>query len=191
AGQPQPDDVGVPVSAPRRVRRKSAATDTASAPAVIAEAIERQIKTGELANGQRLPTEIEMAAQFGVARDTIRKALRSLAQRGLIVSSKRVGTFVSSDRIDYRISRESSFRSNMEDADRAASEQIIDCRTVIVPGDIANQLDIASKSQVIQIEELKLANDLPFVWRQSWYPADRFGRLETILTAGSTIREAL
>ncbi|MEO1720691.1 MAG: UTRA domain-containing protein, partial [Pseudomonadota bacterium] len=32
---------------------------------------------------------------------------------------------------------------------------------------------------------------LPFVWRQSWYPADRFGRLETILTAGSTIREAL
>lgn len=51
---------------------------------VLADQLRRQILSGELAEGQRLPVEEELTAQFGVARTTLREALRVLESQGLI-----------------------------------------------------------------------------------------------------------
>ena len=50
----------------------------------IADDLERAIATGELAAGERLPGEVEIAARFGVNRHTVRRALAALAGRGLV-----------------------------------------------------------------------------------------------------------
>lgn len=52
--------------------------------AIVADQIRRQIVSGELAEGQQLPPEEELTAQFGVARTTLREALRVLESQGLI-----------------------------------------------------------------------------------------------------------
>ncbi|MFC7764959.1 GntR family transcriptional regulator [Leucobacter soli] len=50
----------------------------------IAERIASAISLGMLAVGERLPAEIELANQFGVAVATLRKALASLRAQGIV-----------------------------------------------------------------------------------------------------------
>ncbi|QIE56717.1 FadR family transcriptional regulator [Pikeienuella piscinae] len=56
---------------------------------VVAEAIERNIVTGRLKAGDRLPSEMELAKQFGVHRSTVREGIRLLEQSGLVTRSGR------------------------------------------------------------------------------------------------------
>ena len=51
---------------------------------LVAERLRRQIARGELAIGQRLPPEDELTAVFGIARTTLREALRILESEGLL-----------------------------------------------------------------------------------------------------------
>ena len=52
--------------------------------AVVAERLRHQIARGELTIGQRLPPEDELTAVFGIARTTLREALRILESQGLL-----------------------------------------------------------------------------------------------------------
>ncbi len=51
---------------------------------MVYDAIERSILTGRLKIGDLLPTEMELAEQFGVNRSTVREGIRLLEQGGLV-----------------------------------------------------------------------------------------------------------
>jgi DNA-binding GntR family transcriptional regulator len=53
-----------------------------------------QVQRGELAAGDRLPSEAALAEHYGAARGTVRRALADLRDRGLIVTVFGKGTFV-------------------------------------------------------------------------------------------------
>ena len=57
-------------------------------------AIEEAIRSGDLAQGEKLPSEMELCAQFGVSRTVMREALRMLSARGLLRIEKGRGIFV-------------------------------------------------------------------------------------------------
>lgn len=50
----------------------------------ISELIEQRIVSGEIRPGVQLPTEQDLAQQFGVNRSTVREAIRQLEQEGLV-----------------------------------------------------------------------------------------------------------
>ncbi|HLU35948.1 MAG TPA: GntR family transcriptional regulator [Thermomicrobiales bacterium] len=56
--------------------------------------IESEISAGNLAEGDRLPTEMELAERFGVSRITIKRAMKDLLERGRIVRYRGRGTFI-------------------------------------------------------------------------------------------------
>lgn len=60
----------------------------------VAEVLARKIEAGDLQPRQPLPSEVELAREYGVARRTVRRALEVLRERGLIVSIERRGTYV-------------------------------------------------------------------------------------------------
>lgn len=60
----------------------------------LADHVERRIRAGELQPGTRLPSERELAAEYGVAYMTVRRAAGVLRERGLIVTVHGKGTFV-------------------------------------------------------------------------------------------------
>jgi len=61
----------------------------------IGEDLRRQIVTGELQPGDRMPTEKTLAERYGVAVLTVRQAQQALVQQGLIRKEQGRGTFVS------------------------------------------------------------------------------------------------
>lgn len=60
----------------------------------IADDIAAKINSGELAPDARLPSELDMAADYGAARLTVRRAIRELRERGLVHTVIGKGTFV-------------------------------------------------------------------------------------------------
>lgn len=61
----------------------------------VADAIEAQIRSGELPPGSRLPSEKDLAFEHGTAVTTVRHALDVLRERGLIETAWGKGSFVS------------------------------------------------------------------------------------------------
>ncbi len=60
----------------------------------IVEQIERRIQRGELRPGDQLPSERELAEQFGVSRTAVREAIKALREKGLVEVYPGRGTFV-------------------------------------------------------------------------------------------------
>ena len=74
--------------------RDKHSTDRPSSAIALAESIESEIAAGRLAGGERLPPIRDVAASLSLAPNTVAAAYRRLADRGVVVSRGRVGTFV-------------------------------------------------------------------------------------------------
>jgi GntR family transcriptional regulator len=60
----------------------------------LAAILRNRIESGDLAPGDPLPSEVEIEQATGLARGTIRVAIRSLRDDGLIVTAQGKGSFV-------------------------------------------------------------------------------------------------
>lgn len=60
----------------------------------VADIIRGDIDAGRMRSGDRLPNELELAQQYGVARLTVRRAMQDLAGDGAVVVLRGRGTFV-------------------------------------------------------------------------------------------------
>jgi DNA-binding FadR family transcriptional regulator len=56
--------------------------------------LEERILAGELQSGVKLPSERQLASEFGVSRPVVREALRSLSERNLVLVLPGRGTYV-------------------------------------------------------------------------------------------------
>ena len=59
----------------------------------IADDLIRQIESGEVQQGEKLPSQHEMSKQYGVSLTTLRSAVDLLEQRGFVRSAHGLGTF--------------------------------------------------------------------------------------------------
>ena len=115
--------------------------------------IETRIHLGEWLPGHRLPTELELQAQYGCARATVGKALSALASAGLVERRKKAGTFVAPGRAHaavltipdiadvvaelgkvHRFSLLSRCIRNADSADPAEREFLADSRLLVLSG---------------------------------------------------------
>ena len=60
----------------------------------LADRLGREIRSGRIRPGERLPTEQELIARFQVSRTVVREAIASLRAEGLVVSRQGAGVFV-------------------------------------------------------------------------------------------------
>ncbi|MCX5398495.1 GntR family transcriptional regulator [Streptomyces sp. NBC_00102] len=60
----------------------------------VLDALTAEIKTGKLKPGEKIPSDSELVARFGVARMTARRAVGVLRERGLVRTEWGRGSFV-------------------------------------------------------------------------------------------------
>ena len=67
-----------------------------STAAKVFETLHQMIVSGQFKRGQKLPSQEELARQFGVSRNTLREAMNKLYAMGLLSSHQGIGTVVES-----------------------------------------------------------------------------------------------
>ncbi|RLP84410.1 GntR family transcriptional regulator [Micromonospora sp. BL4] len=60
----------------------------------LADLLAKQIESGKLKPRQPLPSETQLQQEYGVARGTVRSAVRLLRERGMVVTFTGRGTYV-------------------------------------------------------------------------------------------------
>src|ERR1700726_2378148 len=86
-----------------------------------------QIATGGLVPGDRLPTEQDLAAWFGVSRMTLQHALAELARRGLLTRTvgRHGGTFVSAPKLEQDLTTLAGFSEQLRRHGMVAGARVL------------------------------------------------------------------
>jgi GntR family transcriptional regulator len=169
ASSPDPA-AGRPFDSPWSIDRSS----VAPAYAQIEEKLEGMIQAGALSVGDRLPSERELAEWVGVSRMTMRAALNSLADRGMLERGVGRGTFVARPKVHHDLSRVAGFSEQLRRQGLAPRARIRSLNEVPATDAVAHALEIEAGAPVYRIQRLRLAGEQPLALEESWVPAERF-----------------
>lgn len=152
-------------------------TDT-PAYARIANDYRTKILDGTLAPQEKLPSESELMAEYGVSRIVARQALGVLRNEGLVVSYRGKGTFVKAQRQIVRLARNRYRRQKTtgefaDDAQRVGARPEVEAfsRLERASNEVASRLNLGPEAPVIRTAYRFLADKAPVQLSTSYEPA--------------------
>lgn len=157
----------------------------------IADTLTAEIGDGHYRPGDRLPTEVELAARFGVNRHTVRHAIAALVEAGTLRTRRGAGVFVTSVPTDYPLGRRVRFHQNVAASGRTASRRLTLLDTRAADAKEAEALRLPPGAQVHVMEGVSMADGLPLGVFRSVFDAARFPDLLPHLEAETSVTRAL
>ncbi len=134
----------------------------------IREVILRWLSTKNL--GEQLPTEISLSEQFGVSRETIRKALRWVEQEGIIRRRPRAGTFLVKAPAAGSDPRLTGPIEEFGQLGVATTTRLVRQRPISAPRDVAIALRIAEGTQVYEFKRIRFLHREPLLMLDAYFP---------------------
>jgi GntR family transcriptional regulator len=139
--------------------------------AQLADQLREEIGSGRLPPDTQLPSERELCSHYGISRITVRKALSELAHQGLIYTAVGKGTYVSDARtLDEELQPLSSFTQGIERRGMRVSSAVLDSAILNADDQLAGRLHIPRGAEVVKLDRLRLADDLPIAVQRSLLP---------------------
>jgi GntR family transcriptional regulator len=124
-------------------------------------ALQESLTAGRWAVGSRIPSERNLADELGVSRATVRQALVELADAGLLESSAQRGWFVTRQRISEGPNLLRSFSETATERGLTPSTRVIEQVVRSATLDEAEVLGLAPAADVVQLDRLRLLDDIP------------------------------
>jgi GntR family transcriptional regulator, phosphonate transport system regulatory protein len=146
----------------------------------VADGIERGIADGSFAPGEKLPGETEIAETYRVNRHTVRRALATLAERGLVRAERGSGTYVEAQRLAYPLRSRTRFSEIVGAGGQEPRGLMIDASEDVATRELARELGLKTGAPLIRIESLRLADRTPICISTTWLSAERFPDAGTI-----------
>ncbi|HLH67119.1 MAG TPA: GntR family transcriptional regulator [Solirubrobacteraceae bacterium] len=138
--------------------------------------LQAQILSGELAYGQRLGAEREIAERLGVSRSTIRAALAELERAGVVrrQRGRAGGIFVSERKVERDLTSLAGLPAYLRRQGFAADARVIATATLACEPEIAAALALAAGALVHEVVRVRLADGQPISLERASFPAERF-----------------
>jgi GntR family transcriptional regulator len=136
----------------------------------------KSLQTGEWKPGELIPSEMALAVRFRVSQGTVRKAIDELAAENLVMRRQGKGTFVAThaeQQVQYRFLRLVS-NSGVSHNEGPAERQIIDCKRLRAPADIARSLALRAGDAVLQLRRVLAFQGVPTILEDVWLPGGPF-----------------
>ncbi|MEU6082741.1 GntR family transcriptional regulator [Streptomyces sp. NPDC047108] len=136
----------------------------------LSQQLEAAIEKGRLAPGSLLGNEIELAGRLGLSRPTVRQAIQSLVDKGLLVRRRGVGTQVVHSQVKRPLEL-SSLYDDLEAAGQRPATRVLVNTTEPAGAEVAAALGVPEGSDVVLVERLRLAHGEPMAHLRNHLPA--------------------
>jgi GntR family histidine utilization transcriptional repressor len=127
----------------------------------IKEQILADIATGKLQPGDRVSSENELVASFGVSRMTANRALRELMFEGILTRSAGIGTFVSPKHLDVDLLQIQNIALEIANRGHRHSARIVTAKRMKADARIADALELRLGTEVMHSLIVHLEDDQP------------------------------
>lgn len=134
----------------------------------VQEEVLRRIHAREWKPGELIPNEADLAVEFGCARSTVNRALRSLANSGLLDRRRKAGTRIAAQPIAKATLEIAVIRHEVEAKGCKYGYQLITRKIVVPPARISGVMRTNSSDPLLHIRALHLADDVPYAVEDRW-----------------------
>lgn len=136
-----------------------------------------------------LPTERELQEQFGVSRDTVRRAVSVLQQKGLVYNIQGSGTYTADLNSHKKEPRAISYTEDMRGRGFTPSTATMGTHRISATAKLAQDLEIAEGSPLIEVVRLRRADNEPMCFEKARFIPEAFNDLNP--GAGTSLDQLL
>lgn len=139
---------------------------------VVAGSILKQIESGALKPGDRLPSENDLCKLYEVGRNTVRHAISELVDLGVVSTVQGVGSFVLEQ--DSRLTKTAEFlygfSQEMALHDKQVTSQVLDAKVISADPFLARRLGIQLGAEVVFLYRLRIMDGEPIAIERAYLP---------------------
>jgi len=118
--------------------------------------------------GELLPKEVELAAEFGCSRATVNRAMREMADAGILNRKRKAGTRVTINPVRKATLDIPVIRQDIENRGAAYRYLLISRQMMKPPAFIANRLTLSADSDLLHLRAVHFSDNQPFVYEERW-----------------------
>lgn len=123
--------------------------------------IKRDIETHVYKVGDRIPAERQLAVKFGVSRMTLRQAIKTLEEEGILERRLGSGTYVANQKVQEKMSGIMSFTEITKANGQKPSSKLILYQIGKPSLSEKEKLKLKSDADVLRMERIRYADDVP------------------------------
>lgn len=136
----------------------------------IHDQIKEGIEKGEWQIGDRLPSERELAVTFGVSRMTLRQAIQTLADEGILERKIGSGTYVARKKVQEKMTGTTSFTEIMLSQNRKPSSKTISYFVTQPSSSEFEKLQLQEGDMILRMERIRYADGVPICFEVASIP---------------------
>jgi len=121
----------------------------------------QQIKSGKIKPEEKIPSESQLCNTYNISRITVRQAVASLINDGLLHTAPGKGTFVNGITHESQLEYITSFKTESRRRGFTARINVLEEKIIKADKEIAGHLKIKEGEKVIKIKRVKIANNIP------------------------------
>lgn len=139
---------------------------------IIEEELQDKIESGFYQENDLIPKEMDLAEHFKVSRPTVRQAIQSLVDKGLLEKRKRRGTIVKKTKIPQEFTHViESYNIEMNKKGLKPKTKVINLKKEEADEEVSHNLGIDLNEPVYKLVRLRYGDDVPLVFVTTYVPA--------------------
>ena len=132
--------------------------------------LKKRIISGEFKPNQLLPGETALAEEYGVSRITVRQALSSLVDHGIVIRMRGKGTFVSDKLPPVESAKFSGSFEDLVAIGVRTKVKLLSMKTVEPEALVKNAFQLADEELLYRIEKIRSVEGAPFSYVMNYLP---------------------
>lgn len=134
----------------------------------VKENIRGRIVSGDWPPGDLIPNEVDLAAEFQCARATVNRAVRELAEEGLVERKRKAGTRVRKSPVRRAQFEIPIVRQEIESTGRIYRYALIRNSETIAPEWLKARMCLEDGTQVLHLTCIHFADNNPYQFEDRW-----------------------